>query len=29
MEFAKGVMMALIPVALVAMMFAFEWRGLA
>lgn len=29
MEFAKGLMMALIPVVLVAMMFVFEWRGLA
>jgi hypothetical protein len=29
MEFAKGMMMALIPVVLVAMMFVFQWRGLA
>lgn len=27
MEFAKGLMMALIPVVLVAMMFVFQWRG--
>ena len=29
MEFAKGLIMALIPVALVAMMFVFQWRGFA